>query len=138
MPGFAAEIRPLRHLEPATATVCGLTLLALLVANVHWAVRLALLATFAVAAVALRRELRRTATVRTLTWDGEERWHWNGTPVTVAPGTRVHPGLVVLVLGGAGRAVHWIPRAAVEPDAFRRLKAALRHGASKTAGESPC
>lgn len=139
MRGFAAEIRPLPALEPAAAAGGGLALLTLLVADVHWAVRCALLVTFTVAAFALRRELRRAAAVRYLTWDGEERWHWNGTPVTVAPGTRVHAGLVVLVVGGGrARAVHWIPRAAVAPDAFRRLKAALRHGVAGPAGEPPC
>jgi hypothetical protein len=45
----------------------------------------------------------------------------------VLPATRVFPGLVLLVAELAGRRqVLWIPRQALPPGDFRRLKAALR------------
>jgi hypothetical protein len=131
MPAFAAEVRPLPWLEPALATGFGLALLAILAADVPVSVRAALLVTFAVAAFGTRRELRRAAAVRSVQWDGEQRWTWSGTAVTVSPSSRVHAGLVVLVVSAPTRAVHWIPRAAMRPDAFRRLKTALRHGRAR-------
>lgn len=145
MRAFSADVRPLAVVEPAAGVAFGLALLALVVADVAWPVRLAFLATFAVAVAGMRRELRRSAAVRSIAWDGDDRWSLDGTPVTVAPGTRVHPGLVVLVVAAPRRAVHWIPRAALQPDAFRRLKTGLRHGGgarrkpgAESGGKAPC
>jgi hypothetical protein len=139
MRAFAAEVRPLPWLEPAVAAGFGLALVALLTADIPGTVRGVLIVTFAVAAFGTRRELRRAAAVRSVQWDGERCWTWNGTAVTVSPSSRVHPGLVVLVVSAPARAVHWIPRAAMRPDAFRRLKTALRHGGVDVhpAGASP-
>jgi len=47
--------------------------------------------------------------------------------VRIGPGTRVYSGLVVLDLLAGGRRLGWLlPRTALRPEEFRRLKARLR------------
>lgn len=149
----AAELRPVAWAVPAAGAAFGITLLAVLVADLAGTVRLALLAAFAVAAVAMARELRRARRGRLLAWDGRGCWTLDGRPVAVAPATRVYPGLVVLVLrqvlgpdGALAEAaarplgassVHWVPRSAAAPGAFRRLKQQLRHGRGSPRPERP-
>jgi hypothetical protein len=140
-----AVVRPLRGVAPGLAALCGLLLLALLAADLTVLLRLALLAAFVVAAAAIARELRRAAAVRTIAWSRDGGWTLDGAGVAVEPSTRVHAALVVLVLrpvGGPGaaggrRSVHWVPRAAVDPEGFRRLKARLRHGGRAPGGPPP-
>jgi hypothetical protein len=61
----------------------------------------------------------------------------SGVPARPLPATRVLPGLVVLVAEAGGRRrVLWIPRRALPPGDFRRLKAVLlaaRAGAGDSA-----
>lgn len=141
----AAELRPLPWAVPVAAAGFGLVLLAVLVADLAGAVRLALLAALAVAALAMARELRRQQRGRVLAWDGRGGWTLDGQAVAVAPATRVHPGLVVLVLrqlpssGDApGRATaYWVARSAAAPDSFRRLKQQLRHGRALPSAKRP-
>jgi hypothetical protein len=151
----AAELRPVPWAVPVAGAGFGLALLAVLVAAVAGPVRLALLAAFAVATVAMARELRRVRRSRVLAWDGRGGWTLDGRTVSVAPASQVHPGLVVLVLrevpGGPGAAglagrprvqrgrtsVHWVPRSAAAPEAFRLLKSQLRHGRVAPAAERP-
>jgi hypothetical protein len=156
----AAELRPLPLAVPLAGAGFGLVLLAIAVADVPTGVRVALLAAWAVATGAMARDLRRACRRHALGWDGQGGWTLDGRPVTVAPATRVHPGLVVLVLrhqpsgpgalaipGSADQAangrsrrrtsVHWVPRSGCTADAFRRLKSQLRHGRTGPAAERP-
>lgn len=151
----AAELRPVPWAVPVAGGAFGAALLAVLVADLAGAARLALLAAFAATAAAMAAELRRASRTRLLAWDGRGRWTLDGRPVAVAPATRVYPGLVVLVLRqvptgpgardrarpsmppAAARSVHWVPRSAAAPDAFRRLKQQLRHGRGSPAPEQP-
>jgi hypothetical protein len=155
-----AELRPVPLAVPLAGTGFGLVLLAVVVADVALGVRIALLATCAVATLAMALELRRAGRGHALEWDGQGRWTLDGRPVAVAPATRVHPGLVVVVLrqlprdpgaaatpgsGDGARSrrwlrntsVHWVPRGGATPDAFRRLKSQLRHGRTAPTAERP-
>jgi hypothetical protein len=159
-PASAAEFRPVPLAVPLAGAGFGLVLLAVVIVDSAWGVQLALLAALAVAAIAASRDLRRAGRGHVLAWDGRGRWTLDGQPVAVAPSTRVHPGLVVLVLrqvptrsreiaaardgarppsahGGRRRSVHWVPRFACSRDAFRRLKSQLRHGPPEPAAERP-
>jgi hypothetical protein len=154
----AAEVRPVPLAVPLAGGGFGLVLLAVAIADVPPAVRVALLAAWAVATWAMALELRRAGRGRTLEWDGQGGWALDGRAVAVAPATRVHPALVVLVLrqlprhpgapatpgsgdgpgnGWRRTSLHWVPRHACNADSFRRLKAQLRHGRTAPAAERP-
>jgi hypothetical protein len=159
-PASGAELRPVPRAVPLAGAGFGLVLLAVVVADVAPGVRIALFATCAVATLAMALELRRAGRGRAIEWDGQGGWTLDGRRVAIAPATRVHPGLVVLVLrhlpsdrgapappgsgdeAGNGRwrgrtSVHWVPRSGSTPDAFRRLKSQLRHGRTAPAAERP-
>jgi hypothetical protein len=139
-------VRPLPTLAPSAAAAFGCVLLALVVADVPAAVRLALLVAFTVAVAGAVRHLRQAATTRRLAWGGQAGWSLDGRPVAVVPVTRVYAGLVVLVVREAGRRGRrhalWIPRAAMDPAAFRHLKTGLRFGSAAAPAdvrsEAPC
>jgi hypothetical protein len=142
----AADVRPLPALVPVVGAAYGAVLVALLVADVAWPVRLALLAAFALAAAGASRHLRDAGRPHRVGWDGRGGWSLDGRAVALDPATRVYAGLVVLVVRGAEgrreRRALWVPRAAVMPADFRRLKTQLRLGpvrASRAVGpETPC